>query len=170
MTLTELKYIVAVARERHFGKAAEERLRQEQVQHALRLQQEQQQFEHEQELLPSPPEQQLSLTRTTPEGRLRLAIGVVQGVHALHTISATIFSNDNPDHPHHHQTTEQVQVKLKAPIVHADLQSRQFLVSRKTGQVKINDFNRCRFMPVHMDPPHETCPFRICKFSIFVQF
>lgn len=33
----------------------------------------------------------------------------------------------------------------KGPIVHADVQAKQFLISPETGVVKVNDFNRCRF-------------------------
>lgn len=32
------------------------------------------------------------------------------------------------------------------PVVHADLQSKQYLVDATTGDVYLNDFNRCRFM------------------------
>ena len=59
-------------------------------------------------------------TRLTPRGRLQLAIDVVKGIQALHTIKG-------------------------GPIVHADLQAKQFLVAAD-GSIKINDFNRCRFM------------------------
>mmetsp|Transcript_21388 Transcript_21388/g.34763 ORF Transcript_21388/g.34763 Transcript_21388/m.34763 type:complete len:192 (-) Transcript_21388:170-745(-) len=32
------------------------------------------------------------------------------------------------------------------PVVHADLQSKQYLVDAGTGQIYLNDFNRCRFV------------------------
>jgi serine/threonine protein kinase len=57
---------------------------------------------------------------STKEGKLRMALDVAKGVAALHEIEG-------------------------GPIIHVDLQPRQFLVTH-TGQVKINDFNRCRFM------------------------
>ena len=62
-----------------------------------------------------------SPTRRTPLGRLELALEATKGVAALHTFSG-------------------------GPIIHADIQSRQFLVDSH-GRVKINDFNRCRFRP-----------------------
>lgn len=60
-------------------------------------------------------------TRQTPLGRLRLALSVARGVAAIHTLAG-------------------------GPIIHADIQTKQFLVDSQ-GIVKLNDFNRCRFMP-----------------------
>ena len=59
-------------------------------------------------------------TRQTPLGRLRLALHVARGVAAIHDLPG-------------------------GPIIHADIQAKQFLVDSK-GVVKLNDFNRCRFM------------------------
>jgi hypothetical protein len=73
-------------------------------------------------------------TRKTRAGRIRLALDVAKGVQALHDVGG-------------------------GPIVHADIQAKQFLVS-STGQVKINDFNRCRFVG-HNNLTNEVCPFRI---------
>lgn len=73
-------------------------------------------------------------TRETPEGRAKLAIGVMRGLSALHEVNG-------------------------GPIVHADIQAKQFLVSLG-GEVKVNDFNRCRFMAFHK---RTTMP---CKFVI----
>lgn len=58
--------------------------------------------------------------RGSTEGRLRLALDVAKGMKALHEIPG-------------------------GPIIHADIQPRQFLVS-PDGVLKVNDFNRCRFM------------------------
>ena len=62
-------------------------------------------------------------TSQTPQGRAKLAMGVMNGLAALHEIDG-------------------------GPIVHADIQAKQFLVS-STGEVKVNDFNRCRIMAFH---------------------
>jgi len=59
-------------------------------------------------------------TRHTPLGRLRLALHVARGVAAIHDLPG-------------------------GPIIHADIQAKQFLVDPQ-GVVKLNDFNRCRFM------------------------
>lgn len=59
-------------------------------------------------------------TRQTPLGRLRLALHVARGVAAIHDLPG-------------------------GPIIHADIQAKQFLVDSQ-GVVKLNDFNRCRFM------------------------
>jgi serine/threonine protein kinase len=61
------------------------------------------------------------LTRDSPEGRLRMALGIVKGIQALHEIDG-------------------------GPIIHADIGWKQFLVS-DDGTIKLNDFNRCRFIP-----------------------
>lgn len=74
------------------------------------------------------------VTRRTEEGRLKLAIGTMKGLAAIHEVEG-------------------------GPIVHADIQARQFLIT-DSGDIKINDFNRCRIM-AHR---HDTgVP---CKFSI----
>jgi hypothetical protein len=67
--------------------------------------------------------------------RIQWALDVAKGVQALHET-------------------------LPGPIVHADLQSKQFLWSSVTNTVKINDFNRCRFMALHKDT-RQPCPFHI---------
>lgn len=74
-------------------------------------------------------------TRLTPEGRLRLALDSAKGLQALHDVEG-------------------------GPIVHADIQAKQFLVDPR-GRVKVNDFNRCRFTAHRNDTVGETCPFRI---------
>jgi serine/threonine protein kinase len=73
-------------------------------------------------------------TRTTPEGRLRLALDVARGVEAIHSIPG-------------------------GPIIHADITAQQFLVT-SDGTVKLNDFNRCRFMP-RRNITGKKCPIRI---------
>eukprot|EP00977_Amphora_coffeiformis_P009868 scaffold2276_cov160-Amphora_coffeaeformis.AAC.6 len=70
----------------------------------------------------------------TPEGRAKLAMGVMRGLAVLHEVNG-------------------------GPIVHADIQAKQFLVS-STGDVKVNDFNRCRIMASHKSS------FQPCKFVI----
>ena len=73
-------------------------------------------------------------SRQTSQGRLRLALDVAKGVDALHSIPG-------------------------GPIVHADLQAKQFLVA-PDGKVKINDFNRCRFV-AHKNTTGEKCLFKV---------
>ncbi|GKY96180.1 hypothetical protein MPSEU_000577800 [Mayamaea pseudoterrestris] len=73
-------------------------------------------------------------TRETPMGRLKLALGVANGIRALHSVT-------------------------DGPIVHADVQAKQFLVTPE-GIVKVNDFNRCRFM-AHHNESHASCSFKI---------
>lgn len=63
--------------------------------------------------------------------KIELAIDLVQGIHDLHEHN----------------------------IVHADLQSRQFLIHPTDG-VKVNDFNRCRLLPVY-EKDNSTCKIRI---------
>jgi len=75
-----------------------------------------------------------NVTRKTQQGRLALALGVARGVQAIH---------DFPD----------------GPIVHADITAKQFLVT-KEGKVKLNDFNRCRFMALNVSD-NTPCNFRI---------
>lgn len=73
-------------------------------------------------------------TRTTPRGRLELAIGTFKGLAAIHEVEG-------------------------GPIVHADIQARQFLISN-SGEIKINDFNRCRIM-ARNNVTGESCKFVI---------
>mmetsp|Transcript_25037 Transcript_25037/g.54209 ORF Transcript_25037/g.54209 Transcript_25037/m.54209 type:complete len:423 (-) Transcript_25037:270-1538(-) len=61
------------------------------------------------------------LTRKTPVGRIRLALDVFKGISHLHDVPG-------------------------GPIIHADLQAKQFLIDPSTQTVRINDFNRCRFI------------------------
>jgi serine/threonine protein kinase len=78
--------------------------------------------------------QQYSISHDNPLRRLHLALGAAKGLAALHEFSG-------------------------GPIIHADIQSRQFLVD-STGQVKLNDFNRCRFRP-KLNVTGEYCKIRI---------
>ena len=75
-------------------------------------------------------------TRETEIGRIQLALGVFRGLQNLHNgvsgRSSTTTSNTT--------TTEWL------PIVHADIQAKQYLVDSTTGRIYLNDFNRCRFM------------------------
>jgi serine/threonine protein kinase len=73
-------------------------------------------------------------TRETKIGRLRLAFQVAHGLAALHNIPG-------------------------GPIVHADIQAKQFLIDPVLG-VRLNDFNRCRFV-TRTSETHEPCPFKI---------
>jgi Protein kinase domain len=66
--------------------------------------------------------------------KLQWALDVARGVQALHEISG-------------------------GPIVHTDIQAKQFLLS-SSGRVKINDFNRCRFM-AQSNVTGRPCSFRI---------
>lgn len=74
-------------------------------------------------------------TRETPMGRLRLALGVARGLADLHETDGG------------------------GPILHADVQAKQYLVHPVRG-VQINDFNRCRFLPISIDTGRP-CPIRI---------
>ncbi|CAB9514162.1 protein kinase [Seminavis robusta] len=76
-----------------------------------------------------------SIQRTEKE-MLQLALGVVKGVAALHQVPG-------------------------GPIVHADVADKQFLIDPTQGVVKLNDFNRCRFMGHQKEAPHQSCTFRI---------
>lgn len=71
-------------------------------------------------------------TRETPIERLKLALNTIRGLAALHQNN----------------------------IIHADIQAKQFLIDETSGQVLLNDFNRCRFMGYNISS-HETCPVRI---------
>ena len=77
------------------------------------------------------------LTRNTPAGRIRLALDVFRGISELHEIDG-------------------------GPIVHADLQAKQFLVDPTTKTIRINDFNRCRMLPrKDGDKDGESCAVKI---------
>ncbi|KAL7578247.1 hypothetical protein ACA910_012667 [Epithemia clementina (nom. ined.)] len=76
------------------------------------------------------------VTRDTEEGRLHLFLQVIQGLYSIHFTFPT------------------------GPIVHADITSAQFLVN-SLGIVKMNDFNRCRFMAHKASNSSELCPFII---------
>eukprot|EP00563_Minutocellus_polymorphus_P004604 CAMPEP_0181031258 /NCGR_PEP_ID=MMETSP1070-20121207/6140_1 /TAXON_ID=265543 /ORGANISM="Minutocellus polymorphus, Strain NH13" /LENGTH=668 /DNA_ID=CAMNT_0023108631 /DNA_START=64 /DNA_END=2070 /DNA_ORIENTATION=+ len=76
-------------------------------------------------------------TRDTPPGRIRLALDVFRGISELHEIDG-------------------------GPIVHADLQAKQFLVDPSTKTIRINDFNRCRMLPrKDGDKDGESCAVKI---------
>jgi len=64
----------------------------------------------------------------TEVGRIKLALGVFRGLVDLHEGDKSTNSSN------------------WLPVVHADLQSKQYLIDAHTGQVYLNDFNRCRFM------------------------
>ena len=71
---------------------------------------------------------ELLATRETEVGRIKLALGVFRGLVDLHEGDRTTNSSN------------------WLPVVHADLQSKQYLIDAHTGQIYLNDFNRCRFM------------------------
>jgi len=71
---------------------------------------------------------ELLATRETEVGRIKLALGVFRGLVDLHEGDRTTNSSN------------------WLPVVHADLQSKQYLIDAQTGQIYLNDFNRCRFM------------------------
>ena len=70
---------------------------------------------------------ELLATRETELGRIHLALGVFRGLVDLHE------GDGKTD-------TEWL------PVIHADLQAKQYLVDSNTGKVYLNDFNRCRFI------------------------
>jgi serine/threonine protein kinase len=74
----------------------------------------------------------LLATRETEIGRIRLALGVFRGLMDLH--EGVGYKNKDG------KAVEWL------PIIHADLQAKQYLVDATTGQVYLNDFNRCRFV------------------------
>lgn len=76
---------------------------------------------------------ELLATRETEIGRIQLALGVFRGLMDLH--EGVGAKNRNGTGP-----VEWL------PIVHADLQAKQYLVDSQTGHVYLNDFNRCRFI------------------------
>lgn len=73
-------------------------------------------------------------TRQTPEGRLQLALGVAKGIQAFHEMEG-------------------------GPAIHADVVTKQFLLG-EDGNMKLNDFNRCRFI-AHRNDTGENCDVRI---------
>lgn len=81
---------------------------------------------------------ELVATRETEMGRIRLALGVYRGLRDLHEGENDASSRNN--------TTEWL------PIIHADLQAKQYLIDSTTGYIYLNDFNRCRFI-TKADPP-----------------
>ena len=76
---------------------------------------------------------ELLATRETELGRIRLALGVFRGLRDLH------------------EGDESSKMEW-LPIIHADLQSKQYLIDSTTGHIYLNDFNRCRFI-TKVDPP-----------------
>lgn len=58
------------------------------------------------------------------------------------------------------QTAQGVAALHEHDIIHADLDTKQFLLS-DDGTIKLNDFNRCRFLPYRNNRTGETCPIRI---------
>ena len=69
---------------------------------------------------------ELIATRETELGRIRLALGVFHGLMDLHE------GDDSTD-------------MEWLPVIHADIQAKQYLIDSDTGKVYLNDFNRCRF-------------------------
>ena len=69
---------------------------------------------------------ELLATRETEIGRIKLALGVFRGLKDIHEGDGT--------------------TKEWLPVVHADLQVKQYLIESTTGHVYLNDFNRCRFI------------------------
>ncbi|KAL7497482.1 hypothetical protein ACHAWT_005502 [Skeletonema menzelii] len=70
---------------------------------------------------------ELLATRETELGRINLALGVFRGLMDLHEGDGATDME-------------------WLPVVHADLQAKQYLVDSDTGKVYLNDFNRCRFI------------------------
>jgi len=62
-------------------------------------------------------------SRNIEEGKIRLALDVMRSLQVLHEVQ-------------------------DGPIIHADIQAKQFLIDPIKG-VKLNDFNRCRFVPTN---------------------
>ncbi len=100
---------------------------------------------------------ELVATRETELGRVQLALGVFQGLMDLHEGDGTTDME-------------------WLPVVHADLQAKQYLIDSGTGKVYLNDFNRCRFLgkkdsqnpdasnatlATSTDTPIESCPIQI---------
>ena len=78
-----------------------------------------------------PYSERYDLHREDGLGKVDLALDIMRGLNALH----------------------------ERGIIHADLQAKQMLLDPVSG-VKVNDFNRCRFMPVH-DKTGELCKLKI---------
>ena len=70
---------------------------------------------------------ELLATRETELGRIHLALGVFRGLVDLHEGDGKTDME-------------------WLPVIHADLQAKQYLVDSNTGKVYLNDFNRCRFI------------------------
>jgi serine/threonine protein kinase len=70
---------------------------------------------------------ELVATRETELGRVQLALGVFRGLMDLHEGDGTTDME-------------------WLPVVHADLQAKQYLIDSDSGKVYLNDFNRCRFI------------------------
>jgi serine/threonine protein kinase len=75
---------------------------------------------------------ELLATRETEVGRIKLALGVFRGLMDLH--EGVGYKNKNGS------------VVEWLPIIHADIQAKQYLVDATTGHIYLNDFNRCRFV------------------------
>ena len=96
---------------------------------------------------------ELLATRETEVGRIMLALGVFRGLVDLHEGDVGTSNME------------------WLPIVHADLQSKQYLVDAQTGHIYLNDFNRCRFITKKDQPTNsegnnssstlESCPIYI---------
>eukprot|EP00956_Cyclotella_meneghiniana_P013080 scaffold18741_cov60-Cyclotella_meneghiniana.AAC.1 len=91
---------------------------------------------------------ELLATRETELGRVRLALGVFRGLMDLH--EGVGYKNAKGN-----------EVEW-LPIIHADLQAKQYLVDSTTGMIYLNDFNRCRFVTKKdtnaTDNHLESCP------------
>lgn len=94
---------------------------------------------------------ELLATRETELGRVRLALGVFRGLMDLH--EGVGYKN-----------AKGKEVEW-LPIIHADLQAKQYLVDSATGMIYLNDFNRCRFVTKKdsnaTDNHLESCPVHI---------
>jgi serine/threonine protein kinase len=75
---------------------------------------------------------ELVATRETESGRIKLALGVFRGLMDLH--EGVGYKN------------KEGKAVEWLPIIHADLQAKQYLVDSVTGDIYLNDFNRCRFV------------------------
>ena len=85
---------------------------------------------------------ELLLSRETEVGRIQLALGVFRGLMDLH--EGVGYKNRDGE------------VMEWLPIIHADLQAKQYLVDSTTGQIYLNDFNRCRFVTKKKDRVNNT--------------
>ena len=84
----------------------------------------------------------LLVSRETEVGRIQLALGVFRGLMDLH--EGVGYRNRKGE------------VVEWLPIIHADLQAKQYLVDSTTGQIYLNDFNRCRFVTKKSDRANNT--------------